>query len=90
MLAPLVTLWLILVQLSVFRAIVPCGIVIALCSLFGRRALNFTRYDVVLVPTFLATLLAVIDITTLTSYDCVVIATIVTIAAAWGTVGTAR
>jgi len=72
MLAPVVTLWLVTAQTSVMRAIVPCAIAILFCTLLRRRELQFTRIDVVLVPVFLTTLLATIDIIrTLSIFDCV-------------------
>lgn len=75
MLAPLVTLWLVTAQTSVMRAIVPCAIAVLSCTLLRRRELQFTRVDVVLVPVFLTTLLAMIDvIRTLSIFDCVPIA----------------
>jgi hypothetical protein len=60
--APLVTLWLVTAQMTVARAIVPCAIAILLCTVLRRRELAFTRTDVVLVPVFLTTLLALMDV----------------------------
>lgn len=81
MLAPLVTLWLVTAQMSVARAIVPCAIAILLATLSRHRELHFTRTDVVLVPVFLTTLLALIDIAPkLTVFDCVPIAALIVFA----------
>ena len=75
MIAPLATLWLVTAQMGVTRAIVPCAIAIAVCTLLRGRELRFTRLDVVLVPVFLTTLMALIDIAPkLTVFDCVPIA----------------
>ena len=60
--APLVTLWLVTAQMTVARAIVPCAIAILLCTVLRKRELAFTRTDVVLVPVFLTTLLALMDV----------------------------
>ncbi|HEV7240051.1 MAG TPA: hypothetical protein VGQ36_12500 [Thermoanaerobaculia bacterium] len=81
MLAPVVTLWLVTAQTSVMRAIAPCAIVVLFCALLRRRELRFTRIDVVLVPVFLTTLLATVDVTrTLSIFDCVPIAAILILA----------
>lgn len=77
LLAPLITLWIISVDATPLRAIVPCAIVVALCTLLRQRELRFTRHDVLLVPVFLATLLASIDITGASSHDCAIYAAIV-------------
>ena len=74
MLAPLVTLSLVMPQMSVVRATVPCAIAILICVVLRKHDLRFTRTDVVLVPVFLTTLLALIDVTTLSVFDCVPIA----------------
>ncbi|HYC92763.1 MAG TPA: hypothetical protein VEO54_26375 [Thermoanaerobaculia bacterium] len=79
--APLVTLWLISVQQRVPWAIVPCGIVVLACLLLRKRELQFTRRDFVLVPTFLAALLALIDIgTTLAAHQHVLLAAMLVLA----------
>jgi hypothetical protein len=78
MLAPLVTLWLVTAQMSVARAIVPCAIAILQVTLLRKRDLAFTRTDVVLVPVFLTTLLALIDVAPkLTVFDSVPIAALI-------------
>ncbi len=59
--ASLATLWLTTVHLSVMKTIVPFAIVVALCVAI-RRPLRFTRYDFVLVPAFLTTLIALVDL----------------------------
>lgn len=90
MVAPVVTLWLVTAQTGLARAIVPCAVVILLCTVLRgvaphhgplparrERGLGFTRLDVVLVPVFLTTLIAVIDVAPkLTVFDCVPIAAI--------------
>lgn len=60
--APLVTLWLVTVHRTVSWTIVPCAIVIAVCTLLRDRDLAFTRRDAVLVAAFLPALLGVRDI----------------------------
>ena len=78
MLAPLGTLALVMAQMSVARAIVPCAIAIAVCTLLRNINPHFTRTDVVLVPVFLTTLLALIDVAPgLSVFDCVPIAVLV-------------
>jgi hypothetical protein len=62
LIAPLVTLWLTTVHRNVFWTIVPCAIVILVCTLLRNRDLQFTRRDIVLIATFLPTLLAITDI----------------------------
>ncbi|HEU4886493.1 MAG TPA: hypothetical protein VFV49_01310, partial [Thermoanaerobaculia bacterium] len=62
LIAPLVTLWLTTIHRSVFWTIVPCAIVIAAATLLRNRDLRFSRRDVVLIATFLPTLLAITDI----------------------------
>lgn len=62
LIAPLVTLWLTTVHRNVFWTIVPCAIVIAAATLLRHRDLQFTRRDIVLIATFLPTLLAITDI----------------------------
>jgi len=59
--ASLATLWLVVVRQSLFVAIVPFAIALAL-SVAIRRPLQFTRRDFVLVPVFLTTLIALIDL----------------------------
>lgn len=79
MIAPIVQLWLVTAAMSVDRAL-PCGIVILLCALFRRRVMQFTRIDVVLVPAFLTTLIALVDITQLSIFDCTPMAAILVLA----------
>jgi hypothetical protein len=62
LIAPIVTLWLVTIHRNVFWTVVPCAIVIAVCTLLRHRDLQFTRRDVVLIATFLPTLLAITDI----------------------------
>jgi len=71
-----VVIWIVTVNGTIGRAVVPFAIVIALCTLARRRPLTFTRHDFVLVPAFLVTLLALIDITKTHSHDCAVYAAI--------------
>ncbi|HUR82100.1 MAG TPA: hypothetical protein VM733_15145 [Thermoanaerobaculia bacterium] len=59
--ASLATLWLTTVHLSVLKTIVPFAVVLALC-VFIRKPMRFTRRDVVLVPVFLTTLIAFVDL----------------------------
>jgi hypothetical protein len=61
--APVVTMWLVTMKRDVFSTIVPCAIVVGVCTLLRQRDLRFTRRDVVLIAAFLPTLLAVGDIT---------------------------
>src|SRR5262249_10214586 len=60
------TLWIVTTYRNIFWAIVPCAIVIAIATFLRDRDLHFTRADGVLVPTFLTTFIAVIDIGGLT------------------------
>jgi hypothetical protein len=60
--AALVTLWFVTSDRKVGWSIVPCALVIAICTLLRRRELRFTRADAVLFPAFLTTLLGLIDI----------------------------
>jgi hypothetical protein len=61
--APLVTLWMVTVRhYDLWWTILPCALAIAACTLLRHRELHFTRRDVVLIPTFLTTLLAVMDV----------------------------
>ena len=60
--APFVALWLVTVHRVVSWAIVPCAIVIAICTVLRNRDLGFTRRDAVLVAAFLPTLLGIRDI----------------------------
>jgi hypothetical protein len=60
--APLIALWMATVRRSPGWTIVPCALVIALCALLRHRPLHFTRRDAVLLPAFLASLLAFIDV----------------------------
>jgi hypothetical protein len=62
--APLVTLWLVTVRHYEYGwALGACAVVLAACTLLRHRELHFTRRDVVLIPTFMTTLLAVMDVT---------------------------
>ncbi len=62
--APLVTLWLVTVRHYEYGwALGACAAVLAACTLLRHRKLHFTRRDVVLIPTFMTTLLAVMDVT---------------------------
>jgi hypothetical protein len=62
LIAPVVTLWLVTVRRDVFWTIVPCALVLIVCTLLRHRVLAFTRRDVVLLAAFLPTLLALGDI----------------------------
>ena len=62
MIAPLVALWLVTVRHDVRWTIIPCALAIALCTLFRHRPLQFTRRDIVLIPTFQTALLGIMDI----------------------------
>lgn len=57
----LATLWLVVIRQSVTMALVPFAILLALCLLV-RRPMHFTRRDFVLVPVFLTTLIALVDL----------------------------
>ncbi len=70
--APIVTLWLVTVHRNVFWTIVPYAIAIAICTLLRNRDLGFTRRDVVLIATFLPTLLALTDINPGLSVDAAI------------------
>ena len=59
---PVVTLWLVTIHRNVLWALIPCAIVIAVCTLLRDRDLQFTRRDVVLIAAFLPALLAITDI----------------------------
>jgi hypothetical protein len=60
--APLVTLWLVTVRRDVVWTLVPCALVIAVCTLLRHRQLGFTRRDAVLVAAFLPAFLAIGDL----------------------------
>lgn len=62
--APLVTLWMATVRHDVRWTLVPCALVLLAATLLRHRDPGFTRRDVVLVPAFLTTLLAVLDVAT--------------------------
>ena len=62
LIAPVVTLWLATVRRDVFWTIVPCALVLLVCTLLRDRELRFARRDVVLFAAFLPTLLALGDI----------------------------
>lgn len=72
--AVLVTLWLTLIVMSIAWALWPCAIIVLVCTLLRNHDLRFTPNDVVLVPTFLTTLLALMDVTRIDVYPCVVLA----------------
>lgn len=76
LLAPVITLWMITLHISVARAIVPCAIAVAIATAFRHREPRFTRHDIVLFPAFLATLLALIDLTRDSSHNCAIYAAI--------------
>ena len=76
MIAPIVVLWLVTAHMSVSRAIAPFAIVILILILARRRVMEFSRLDVVLVPVFLTTLIAIVDITRWSIFDCVPVAAI--------------
>jgi hypothetical protein len=59
--ASLVTLWLVTVKQSWMLAVVPFAIVLA-CAAAIRKPMRFTRRDFVLVPVFLTTLIALVDL----------------------------
>lgn len=60
--ATLVAFWFVLLERNPFYVIAPFAIAIAAFTLLRNVALQFTRRDWVLLPTFLTTLLAVIDV----------------------------
>lgn len=60
--ATLFTLWLTTSRQHLGWTIVPCALVIAACTLLRGRELHFTRRDLVLVPVFLAAIVAVLDV----------------------------
>ena len=60
--ACLVALWFVVLERSPFRVILPTAIAIAVFTLLRRKAMHFTRRDWILLPVFLTTLLALIDV----------------------------
>jgi hypothetical protein len=60
--APLFALWLTSSRQHLGWAIVPCALAITACALLRRRELHFTRRDAVLVPSFMAAIMAVLDV----------------------------
>lgn len=60
--APIVALWLITVEMTVRLSLVPCAAALAVAFVFRNRVMRFTRYDVVLLPVFLTTLISLIDV----------------------------
>jgi hypothetical protein len=60
--ASLFTLWLTTSRQHLGWTIVPCALVVITCTLLRRRELHFTRRDAVLVPVFLAAIVAVLDV----------------------------
>jgi hypothetical protein len=75
--AVLVTLWIVTTYRHVGWAIVPCAVVVAICSFLRERDLRFTRSDAVLFPAFLTTLLGVIDVGGLSINCSVLVAALV-------------
>ncbi|MEO8382189.1 MAG: hypothetical protein ABI779_21185 [Acidobacteriota bacterium] len=67
--APLVALWIISVHPTPLWAIVPCAFVVTASVLLRNRALCFSRHDIVLVPVFLTTILALVDLTNVSAHD---------------------
>jgi hypothetical protein len=78
--APLVTLWLTLITMSIAWAIIPCAIVIVVCTLLRDRDVRFTRNDVVLVPVMLTTLFSLLDVSKIEVYPGVVLAALLVFA----------
>lgn len=76
LLAPLIALWIVSVHATPLRAILPCAVVVVLCTILSRHEPRFSRHDVVLVPVFLTTLLALIDVTDQSSHECAIYAAI--------------
>ena len=60
--APVATLWLVTVERTLLRALLPCAIALVLALVFRNRELRFTRHDAVLVPVLITTLIAIIDL----------------------------
>jgi hypothetical protein len=78
--ASLATLWLVTISQRVTLAIVPFAVVLAICVVV-RRPMHFTRRDVVLVPVFLTTLIALVDLFPKTSvFDLVPYAALLVLA----------
>lgn len=78
--ASLATLWLVTVKQSWVVAVVPFATVLAI-ALAVRRPMRFTRRDFVLVPVFLTTLIALVDIFPKTSiFDLVPYAALLVLA----------
>jgi hypothetical protein len=67
--APLVTLWFVLITRAPLWAILPTAAVVTAATLLRNRDLGFTRRDIVLVPVLLATLLGVNDLAASISID---------------------
>ncbi|MDQ3280697.1 MAG: hypothetical protein M3Q69_04720, partial [Acidobacteriota bacterium] len=77
----LVVLWMVTARQSVVWTIVPFALLIATCTLLRERAMQFTRRDVVLLPTFFAALLGLIDVAPSLPIDgCVAIAALLVFA----------
>ena len=60
--ATLIALWLTTSHQHLGWTIVPCALVITACALLRQRELHFRRRDAVLVPTFLAAIVALLDV----------------------------
>lgn len=65
LIAPLVALWFVAISRDWIWATLPFALVISVCVLLRARSLVFTRFDVVLVPTLLASFLGLLDTTSL-------------------------
>jgi hypothetical protein len=74
MVAPLVTLWLVTVHITLWHALIPCALALLLATLLRHRDLRFSRHDAILVLVFLTTTLAIIDIVDLTAYNAAALA----------------
>jgi hypothetical protein len=70
--APLFALWLTTARQVPGWTIVPCALVILACTLLRGRELHFTRRDLILLPTFLAAIVAVMDVLPWLAVDGVV------------------
>jgi hypothetical protein len=80
MLAPLVTLWMVTVRQDVWWTLLPCAVAIAICTALRHRPLHFTRRDAVLIPTFMTTLLAVMDVQFMTTTSAIYLAALLVFA----------
>lgn len=68
-----VAVWFSLITRLPAWVIVPCAIVLAVATLLRNRDLGFTKFDVVLVPTLLMTLLGMNDVFTTMGIDRVLV-----------------